>query len=137
VLMAQAVPSASLIPCIETLPAGWFFESSDIRKGEGVFRLGLVRERPRVLEVGLTAGCRPSGTEIPTDENKPGTRLLLDIDSLSPRYTGTRFYLFDGGCVSLRFSFPSEDRRALSTDAAISVGLMSRISLARELATHP
>ena len=30
VLMAQSVPSATLIPCIEALPAGWAYGGSDV-----------------------------------------------------------------------------------------------------------
>ena len=37
VLMAQSVPSATLLPCIEALPAGWTYGGSDVGSGTSTF----------------------------------------------------------------------------------------------------
>src|SRR4029453_4009352 len=39
VLMAQSVPSATLIPCIEALPVGWTYGGSDVSNGVARFWL--------------------------------------------------------------------------------------------------
>lgn len=36
ILFAQAVPTASAVPCLEELPAGWLIESIETRSGEAV-----------------------------------------------------------------------------------------------------
>ena len=49
VLMAQSVPSATLIPCIEALPAGWAYGGSDVsqRRSAVLARLGSRRPARR------------------------------------------------------------------------------------------
>ena len=39
ILSAQAVPSASLLPCIAALPSGWTIDSADIASGKTSFWL--------------------------------------------------------------------------------------------------
>ena len=39
VLMAQAVPTASQLPCIELLPAGWSVSDIFVRNGRALFAL--------------------------------------------------------------------------------------------------
>ena len=124
ILMAQAVPTARLLPCIAQYPAGWSFDSSDTESGRARFWMDSDRAGPRVLEVILARSCTPSGTEIPSDE--PGARLFLHLDSIDPRYRGTRYYLVPGGCVTYRFDFPADGATLFSTDASTAIGTISR-----------
>lgn len=123
-LMAQAVPTARLLPCIAQFPAGWSFDSSDVERGRARFWMDSDRAGARALEVTLTEACEPSGTEIPSDE--PGTRLFVHLDSIRPRYRGTRYYLVPGGCVTYRFDFPTEGATVFSTDASTAIGTVRR-----------
>jgi hypothetical protein len=131
-LMAQAVPTARLLPCIAEFPAGWNFDSSDVERGRARFWMDSDRAGQRVLEVTLTEACQPSGTEIPSDE--PGTRLFVHLDSIAPRYRGTRYYLVPGGCVTYRFDFPGEGATVFSTDASTAIGTVGRGVLERAAA---
>ena len=71
ILAAQAVPSATRLPCIASLPAGWGFRSANIHSGVVTFSLD-VGTTP-VVTVSLTPTCSVAGAqEIPSDE--PGTR---------------------------------------------------------------
>jgi hypothetical protein len=128
-LMAQAVPSARFLPCIAALPVGWSFQSSEIERGSARFWLDSDRAGPRTLEVTLTTSCHHAGTEIPSDE--PGERLFVHLDSVQPRYRGTRYYLLPGGCVTYRFDFPAEGSTLFSTDASTAIGVLPRSKLER------
>ena len=72
VLMAQAVPTATAVPCIEALPTGLSFASAIARNGEARFWLDSDRAGDRAVTVTLTGSCDTSSARpVPTDE--PGT----------------------------------------------------------------
>jgi hypothetical protein len=133
ILMAQAVPSASEIPCIQALPAGWTFRSLDVRSGTARFWLSSDRAGTNALEVVLTASCRRSGTPIPYDE--PEVSVYQVVDTLTPRYRGDRAYVFDSGCIVYRFDFPPRNLTVFTTDAISAVGTISRERLEKYVAS--
>ena len=68
VLMAQSVPTASWVPCVENVPVGWRFAGLDARSGSARFWLDSDRDGARAIEVRLTGGCDTRGaTEIPSE----------------------------------------------------------------------
>jgi hypothetical protein len=100
-LMAQAVPSATLIPCLEVLPSGWRFGEADVRDGFARFSLASDQSGPRAVVVTLTATCDVAGTNrIATDEDGT-TRYEAPITSA--RSPLVRTYVFSGGCATYRF----------------------------------
>ena len=133
VLMAQSVPSATWVPCIGTaLPLGWNFHHLEAANGEARFWLDSDRDGQKAVEVRLTASCDTAGsTEIPSD--RAGMRRLERVGRMSPTYAGTRYYLFDGGCLSVVFSLDSDspgEALALSSQA---VGVVSRADLREQV----
>jgi len=111
VLEAQAVPSATLLPCVEALPAGWRVSDVFIRRGRARFTLDSDRAGPRAVTVVLEHHCQvPRVTRVPSDE--PGTRRYEEIGPVRPGvgFTGRRFYLFPGGCVTYSLKFTGEER---------------------------
>ncbi len=130
VLIAQSVPSAQLVPCIETMPAGWSFETIDVRDGRAFFALDSDRAGDRAVRVTLLPDCDVSGaTEIVTDE--PGTRRYERVESVLREYRGVRTYLFTGGCVTYRFDF-SRRGLALVNEVSLAIGFVSRAEVARQ-----
>ncbi|HEX2042357.1 MAG TPA: hypothetical protein VHF24_06925 [Acidimicrobiales bacterium] len=130
VLMAQSVPSAEMVPCIETTPAGWTFETIDIRDGHSFFALDSDRAGDRAVRVTLRRSCNVAGaTEIVSDE--PGTRRFERVESVLRAYRGVRTYQFPGGCVTYRFDF---ERRglALVNEVSLAIGFASRQEVARQ-----
>ena len=137
VLMAQSVPSASQIPCIKALPAGWTFNDIDVRSGLSMFDLDSDRSGNRALVVELRETC-PGGqgaggvpvgsTEISTDEE--GTRRFEKVESVVDGYRGTRFYVFPGGCVTYGFRF-SRQGLALVNEVSLALGFVPRDEVAR------
>jgi hypothetical protein len=134
VLMAQSVPSAELVPCIANLPAGWRFEDLDVRRGTSSFSLDSDRAGDRAVVVRLFASCRTTGaTEIASDE--VGTRRLERVESVVGEYQGTRYYQFEGGCVTYRFDFGRQGL-ALVNEVSLAIGFISREEIA-DLAEVP
>jgi hypothetical protein len=130
VLAAQAVPSATLLPCVELLPAGWRVSDVAIHKEWASFALDSDRAGVRAVTIVLERFCSLSGvTRVPTDE--PGTRRFEQIGEVRPGagFTGTRFYLFDGGCVRYQFRFNGDERAKPLGEATLALGFVGRDEL--------
>jgi hypothetical protein len=109
VLMAQSVPSAMFVPCLDTVPLGWHFGDLEARDGSARFWLDSDRDGLHAIEVQLTGSCDTEGaTEIPSDRAE--MRRLERVVALSPRYVGTRYYLFEGGCIAVLFTVAGQLR---------------------------
>jgi hypothetical protein len=105
VLLAQAVPTATRVPCIASYAAGWHFADLDVHSGGGWFTLDNDRAGRSAVKVQLTRTCSVRGyTEIASDEL--GTIRLERVISLETSFRAVRAYRFAGGCVTYRFSFP-------------------------------
>jgi hypothetical protein len=124
VLAAQAVPSSTKLPCINGLPAGWTFGGSMIQSGFVRFWLDSNVAGIHAVEVDLTARCDTSGaTEVPPSEDEAGTHVFQAPTSLPPRFAGTRYIVFSGGCLASTYSFApgAPSTMALEADAAVSL----------------
>jgi membrane-associated phospholipid phosphatase/tRNA A-37 threonylcarbamoyl transferase component Bud32 len=128
ILSAQAVPSASVLPCIAALPSGWRASGADITSGRSTFWLDSDQAGPRAATITLTAACDTSGArQIPSDQ--PGTRRFERPLSLQPRFSGVRLYSFPGGCVTYEFQFAPGARPVLAVAADTAVAFMPRSTL--------
>jgi hypothetical protein len=109
VLMAQAVPTASHVPCLNAVPLGWHLSDVQVRDGSARFWLDSDRDGIRAIEVRLSAACDTrDATEIPTD--RPDGRRYEQVSQVSPAYIGTRYYVFDGGCLAMYFRLAGDNR---------------------------
>jgi hypothetical protein len=128
VLMAQAVPSASWVPCLEGMPLGWHLSDVDVDRGSARFWLDSDRDGMRAIEVRLTESCDTEGaTEIPSDRD--GMRRLERVTQVSPQYVGRRYYLFEGGCVTVVFTLSGENRGEPLAVATQGLGAVPRAEL--------
>jgi hypothetical protein len=132
VLMAQSVPTASRVPCVAGLPLGWHFAGMDARNGEAAFWLDSDRDGDRAIEVRLTGTCDTDrATEIPSDRD--GMRRYELVKEVTPRYQGSRFYLFEGGCLTLAFALSGENRGEPLALAAQAIDVLRRAELADQV----
>jgi membrane-associated phospholipid phosphatase/tRNA A-37 threonylcarbamoyl transferase component Bud32 len=74
-LMAQAVPSATELPCVGGVAVGWSVADAETIKGRSTFTVGVGDGSSHAVTVVLTASCPPP-------------------------VHGTQRFPFDGGCVS-------------------------------------
>jgi tRNA A-37 threonylcarbamoyl transferase component Bud32/membrane-associated phospholipid phosphatase len=129
-LMAQSVPTASLVPCIEILPAGWTL--GDMVVGNDRSRFTLTSDRGGVLVAELTASCDLAGAVELTSE-RTGARRFLSIERNPAGVTMTRAYTFPGGCVTQRLVAPDASRQQLASESSFALGFTTRDALAAAL----
>jgi membrane-associated phospholipid phosphatase len=130
VLMAQSVPTASLVPCIEILPVGWTL--GDVVVGNDRSRFTMTSDRGGVLVAELTASCDLAGAAEQTSE-RPGARRYLRIERNAAGVAMTRAYTFPGGCVTQRLVAPEASRRQLAGESSFALGFTTRDALAAAL----
>jgi hypothetical protein len=131
VLMAQAVPSASQLPCVDLLPAGWSVRDVFVRNGRVRFSLDSDRVGTRAVQVVLEQFCTfgPKATRVPSDHE--GTRRFQEVISIESgrRYQGAVYYLFPGGCVTYRLDFRSDEQARPLGEVSLALGFVARDDL--------
>lgn len=127
-LIAQSVPSTSYVPCIDDLQQGWDSSALSVHDGRTRFQLDSDRSPGHPVEVELRASCR-IGSATPIAPRTPGGRTYLKLTDIDPRYIGTMYDVFPGGCVSYAFNFERGAHIALMTQLSSAVGFVSRQQL--------
>jgi tRNA A-37 threonylcarbamoyl transferase component Bud32 len=131
-LLAQSVPSASLVPCLRSLPAGWMVGKVTVNDGRSVLSLDHDRAGPGVLVIWLTATCDTRGaTEVNSDQ--PRVRRYQRIDRQTPRFEATRFDRFQGGCVTAQAAVPATNQAEVTSQLATILHYTSRQALQQAL----
>jgi hypothetical protein len=127
-IIAQSVPSASYLPCIRGLAPGWDTSGFDPTQDGTSFLLNSDRSPGRPVTVRLAATCDVSGAS-PSPPRAPSVLTYTRLDSISPRFTGTLYDVFPGGCVSYRFDFAPGSQIALAEQFKDAIGLYPRQQL--------
>jgi membrane-associated phospholipid phosphatase/tRNA A-37 threonylcarbamoyl transferase component Bud32 len=131
-LMAQSVPSASLVPCVQLLPVGWSVAEVAVNNGRSVITLHHDRAGKEAVVVELTASCDLTGATEVTSE-QPGARRYLRVDRTTPGFSATRAYAFPGGCITARISAPAASGQQLTTETSSAIGFTTRQELRQAL----
>jgi membrane-associated phospholipid phosphatase/tRNA A-37 threonylcarbamoyl transferase component Bud32 len=136
-LQAQSVPSASLVPCVPSLPAGWRFVNlpeetrpSAARNGWSMFTLR--KYLVGSLVVRLSATCDTTGAvQRPSDQ--PGAqRYERTGQGLSGR-AATWYTVFSGGCVTEQLDWTSAADAGFATEARSILDFTTRQALQQAL----
>jgi tRNA A-37 threonylcarbamoyl transferase component Bud32 len=134
ILMAQSVPSATAVPCIATVPAGWSFGGIEVKRGQSRFWLDSDTAGDGAVRATLSPRDECSvadATQVPSDEL--GMRRYERPEQLPPSLQSTRYYLFPGGCVMYEFRFDSDATSALLFDAESALAFQPRAELVEEV----
>jgi hypothetical protein len=131
-LIAQSLPEASYLPCIDHLVEGW--QDEGFTAGRGRMRFQLVPDRGggRAVRVVLDETCPTSGA-VPTRPRAEGVRTSIALGSIAPRYAGALVDEFPGGCVTYQFDFPRGPHIPLMEQLQEIVGLRARRDLRIEV----
>jgi hypothetical protein len=134
ILVAQAVPSATLVPCIAEFPSGWSYDGARIRSGSAQFWLDSDRAGFRALEVRLTESCDVSNAvEVTAGAGAlPGVRVYEEPISLPPTFQANRYLLFPGGCVTNQFRFTTGASATLALEAQQALSFVPRSALVEQ-----
>lgn len=123
-LLAQAVPSASLVPCVRELPEGWTFAGYTASDERASFTLAGPDDSGARAEVSFLQACDGApGATIRSDER--GTVLLEDVRRRQP-YAGRWTYRFDGGCVGVNVAVGAGGR---AQDVAAALSFVPRTAV--------
>ncbi len=130
-LEAQSVPSASLVPCVRSLPEGWTFGAASVRNGWSRFTLDHDRAGSPALVVRLTGECDISGAT-PTPSDQPGTQRY---ERTEPGHSGptVTYTVFPGGCVTIRFRSTGGVDASIIDEAKSAIGFTTRHALQNAL----
>jgi hypothetical protein len=131
-LQAQAVPSASLVPCVRDLPVGWSLANVAVNDGRSVITLHHDRTGGQAMEARLTAGCDVAGVaEQPSGQ--PGVRRYQLVARQGPVFQAVRFDVFPGGCLITRIrALPASQAEVMAAAPGI-LGFASRQELSQAL----
>lgn len=130
VLVAQAVPSATLIPCLAELPAGWSYAGSDVRSGIARFWLDSDRGGFHAVEVEVTRSCDVSeAVEVRPAADEAGAHVYAEPIALDPALRANRYILFPGGCATYRYRFLPGAPSTLSLEAEEALSFFPRSAL--------
>ena len=130
-IVAQSVPGAAYLPCIDDLPPGWRFD--DFEVDDDGARFSLLSDRAdRPVEVSLSPSC-DVGAATPVAPRDEGVRTYQRADSISPRYAGRFYDVFPRGCVTYAFDFERGPHIALVDELLRTVRLYPRRQLRQEL----
>jgi hypothetical protein len=130
-LMAQSVPSASLVPCLQLVPVDWKIANVAVNNGRSVITLDHDRGGKAAMRMELTAPCDldlAGATEVTSKQ--PGAPRSFRINSATLAYT------FSGGCVTQRFGAAVTTGALRMSDTASTelVGFITREELRQALA---
>jgi tRNA A-37 threonylcarbamoyl transferase component Bud32 len=131
-LMAQSVPSASLIPCLQLVPVDWTVAEVAVNNGRSVITLDHDRGGRAAMVVRLSASCDLTGAKEVTSE-QPGARRYLRVEPNSTEFSATRAYTFPGGCVTQRYRATGPSALRLSDTASTEFGFITREELRQAL----
>jgi hypothetical protein len=134
-LEAQSVASASLVPCVRSLPAGWTLAGVTVNDGRSVLTFDHDRAGTGVAVVRLTAACDTAGAqERPGAE--PALRRFERLERAGGEYTATWYDRFPGGCVTTRLTASARHSAQLANEASLVLGFTTRQELRQVLETR-
>jgi tRNA A-37 threonylcarbamoyl transferase component Bud32/membrane-associated phospholipid phosphatase len=131
-LEAQAVPSASLVPCVRSRLPGWTVANVTVNDGRSVITLDNDRAGKGAVVVRLTAACDPTGAaEVPSQV--PGVRRYEQVEVHAGEFTASWYDRFPGGCVTYRLHSRTDSEGRFAIEVPSLLGFTTRASLREAL----
>jgi hypothetical protein len=127
VLEAQSVPSSTRLPCVAELPPGWQFGGALIKDTETTLWLDNDRAGVHALQVTMSATCDiSSAIEVPPAADEVGMEVYQEPKSLDPGFSGSRYLLFEGGCITHDYTFADGSDPTLVIEADLAISTVPR-----------
>jgi tRNA A-37 threonylcarbamoyl transferase component Bud32 len=131
-LMAQSVPSASLVPCVESRLPGWTVTNVAVNDGRSVITLDHDRAGAAAVVVRMAAACDPAGA-VKTPAPQPAVRRFVRVERLAGEFSATWYDRFPGGCVTYRLHSTTDPTGQFANEALSLLGFATREQLRRAL----
>ena len=131
-LQAQAVPSASLVPCVQARVPGWRVADVAVNNGRTVITLDHDRAGSGAAMLRLAAVCDATGTaEAPSPAS--GVRRYQRLDRSTGAFRATWYDQFAGGCLTYRLFSTSDTQGSFAAELPRLLGFTSRDALRQAL----
>jgi hypothetical protein len=130
--MAQAVPDASLIPCVREDGDNW--NVTEFNAGTGHARI-LLEYRLGDAEgatIEVSPRCDMRGAREVSSEHHGVRRYDRDVMTID-RYSSERYYTYPGACTSLRFDLTGRHADLRGAELASVIGFVSRTTLDQQI----
>jgi hypothetical protein len=132
-LQAQSVPSASLVPCVRSLPVGWTVGRVTVNDGRSVLSLNHDRAGDAALVVRLSAGCAPGGAVEGPSATEGVRHFQRTESSTGGGFSATWYDQFPGGCVTSRLRLTTDPNGEFALQAPEVLGFTTRAALREAL----
>ncbi len=119
ILMAQAVPTAERLPCVEELPLGWHVTATRVQRGRAEFDLEAGFTGGNSIEVEVGGYTRTATTNVVLTTTCPST----EADPLAETMD------VPGGCVLFRTSLPADQGPGASFEPGGGLSFVDRSTL--------
>lgn len=127
-VVAQSVPTASLVPCFEPLPSGWSFTTVRVNQDGTTVHLDSDRAGDDAATLRYRESCElGAAVRVPSDFE--GAERFDEIEQLQPGFRSRVHYRFDGGCITWTFDFDSDASATESIALEDSLSVVGRDEL--------
>ena len=135
ILMAQSVPSATALPCVESLPAGWKLDGVRIDEDGSTIWLDsdIAGDRAVAATLRRPEECSVADA-VPVASDEVGIERYERPERLPPELVSQRTYVFEGGCVEYLFRFSHDANAALTVEIDDALSFLPRSELIDEVA---
>jgi tRNA A-37 threonylcarbamoyl transferase component Bud32 len=131
-LLAQSVPTASDVPCVRALPAGWTLGHVTVHRGRSTLTFDHDRAGATALVAEFTAQCDPGGAAH-IGAGATGIQSYQRVEVSPQRRAVTRFDVLPGGCLTTRLRASPEQLAQLAAEIPRLLGFTTREELQRML----
>ncbi len=131
VIVAQSVPEAHLVPCLDRLPDGWTVSSVTIDDTGTVIRFDSDRagDDAAVLRYGSTCDVTGASSVV---SDLAFSRRFDEIQQVEPGFRAVRTYTFLRGCITWTFDFDDD----ASATESVAIGNALSVVTRPELNEH-
>jgi hypothetical protein len=131
-IVAQSVPTATLVPCLGPLPHGWEVDTVRVDQDGSVVRLDSDRAGTDAARLVFSRHCDiTDAVLVPSDQS--GVPAYEAIGRIQPGFLGARTYVFEGGCVRWEFDFDPNVSTTLAIDLQTRLTLVPRSEINRSI----
>jgi hypothetical protein len=132
VLLAQSVPDASAVPCLRTPVGNWTMGELDAHNGAAMINFQYQFGGGDHATIELRPDCDVTGAR---EVASPfaGTRQYDRDLTRAGRYANEIYFVYAGGCTSLRFDMTATGAELRGGEIAGSLGFLPRADLDRQI----
>lgn len=124
-IVAQSVPGADLVPCLNELPRGWEAASVTVNEKGTEIRFDSDRAGTSAAHLYYRKACDLGpAVSIPSDQEEADA--FENVRQIVPSFHGSRYYVFPGGCVWWDFEFDGGVSATRSVELGDSLELVGR-----------